>query len=237
MMTLRQGGRLSKADRRRIRLLYRGEIRYVDSQIRRVLTSLRVSGLASTTMVILTSDHGEEFWEHDNVMHGHTLYRELLEIPLVLAGTAPILPGERDNRDCSLVDVVPTILDALDLERPSELSGRSLMQPPESPDGPEYGEALQFYRELKSVVHDGWKLIQSPESGPVALFHLTADPGETVNEIDRFPDITQSLSDMLDAHLVACQERADKLSIRYDAASISLSPKLRAELRAQGYIE
>jgi arylsulfatase A-like enzyme len=237
MMMLRQGGRLSQADRQRIRSLYRGEVRYVDSQLNRVLTSLRSAGLASSTVVVLTSDHGEEFWEHDNVMHGHTLYNELLEIPLVVAGAAIPRIGGTDGRACSLVDVVPTVLDVLGLACSDELSGQSLLRPTESIDGPQYGEALQFYRELKSIVHNGWKLIWSPESGPTALFDLQADPGETVNEKDRYPAITLSLSDALSAHILACRERADRLSIQRGATTMRLSPKLRAELRAQGYIE
>jgi arylsulfatase A-like enzyme len=201
------------------------------------MAALREAGLEHPTLVVLTSDHGEEFWEHDNVMHGHTLYGELLEIPLLFTGIPGLRPGERDNGPCSLVDIVPTVMDALGLQRPLDLSGRSLVQTVEATDTPQYGEALQFYRELKSIARDGWKLIQSPEYGPVSLFRLETDPGEEVNEKDRFPGIVESLSATLDSHLLACQEQADRLNIRHEASTISLTPKLREELRAEGYIE
>ncbi len=81
---LRKGRMMGSGERRRLENLYNLEIRYTDDEIGRLVDSLERLGLDGNTMVILTSDHGEEFWEHGNVNHGHTLYGELLHIPLIV---------------------------------------------------------------------------------------------------------------------------------------------------------
>ncbi len=237
MMTLRQGGRISEADRRRIRALYSGEIRYVDSQMRRVLSSLREAGLADSTVVIVTSDHGEEFWEHDNVMHGHTVYSELMEIPLVISWPGRIQCGDIDDRLSSLVDLLPTVAGLAGLEPPRDLPGRSLFHDGSKTTVPQYGEGLQFYRELKSISVDGWKLIRSPDSEETMLYHIETDPLEKVEQAVRHPETEASLGEMLDTHLQACRERADRLELTRESTIIHLTPELREKLRAQGYLE
>ena len=79
------------AERERVGELYAGEIRYVDHELARVLAALRELGLYERALIVLASDHGEEFWEHGRYEHGHTLYDEVLRVPLFfkLPGTGP----------------------------------------------------------------------------------------------------------------------------------------------------
>ena len=105
--------------------LYDGEIAWVDDHIRSLLTSLREKGLFENTMVILTSDHGDEFFEHGGKGHQHTLYQELLHVPLIFQ--VPGVEGPRRVETAvSLIDVMPTLFEALGMERPTTLQGRSL---------------------------------------------------------------------------------------------------------------
>ena len=110
-----------------LRSLYDGEIRFVDDQIGRVLDHIRARGLERSTLVLVTSDHGEEFLDHGSWTHGRTLYEEIVRIPLIVHG--PGVAPRREAGQASLLDVAPTILAWAGLPRPSHAQGRSLLQP------------------------------------------------------------------------------------------------------------
>ncbi len=91
---------------------YDQNVRYVDAQIERLLERLDEDDI-----VVFFSDHGEEFWEHGGVEHGHTVYEELLAVPLAIR--APGLPPGRVASPVSLADVAPTVAELLGLELPA----------------------------------------------------------------------------------------------------------------------
>gem|GEM_PF-1133585 len=102
-------GRMSEADMRHIIGLYDGQIRYVDLCISSIFREIELAGMLNETLIVIFADHGEEFWEHGNFEHGHTVYNELLRIPLVIRG--PGLPGMKVDRRVSLIDIMPTVLE------------------------------------------------------------------------------------------------------------------------------
>jgi hypothetical protein len=106
---------------------YRGEIAYTDRCVGDLLAHLRDSDLGATTLVVLTSDHGESMTEHDLFFsHWKGLYQTLIHVPLILAG--PGVPGGAVVRDpVSLVDIAPTVLDLLGLPSPPDFLGASLL--------------------------------------------------------------------------------------------------------------
>jgi len=109
---LSEKGELSAIDRELVGQLYDAQVRFVDSQLARLLAVLGEAGLADSTTVIVTADHGEELWEHGNFEHGHTLYNEITQVPLLIfgAGVPAEYRGERRAEPVSLVDLAPTIL-------------------------------------------------------------------------------------------------------------------------------
>ncbi|MFC2164657.1 sulfatase-like hydrolase/transferase [Acidobacteriota bacterium] len=108
--------------------LYDGEIRYVDSQIQRVFQFLKDVGLYANTMIIITSDHGEEFMEHGAMAyHSHTLYNELLLVPLIIKFPEGQWRGRTIRDPVALNDLMPTVLDYLELPLPSYNQGESLV--------------------------------------------------------------------------------------------------------------
>ena len=109
-----------------IRALYDAEIRKTDAACGRVLANLRRQGLAGETIVIVTSDHGEEFWEHCGTGHGWSLHQHQLRIPLILRVPGVAEPGRIDDQWVGLADLMPTILDLLGLPIPSEVQGISV---------------------------------------------------------------------------------------------------------------
>ena len=105
-------GKLSDQDREYLISLYDEQIRYADARIGEMMSALESRGLLGRSLFILTSDHGEEFWEHGNYEHGHSLYDELLRVPLVIAG--PGVPRAEIKSRVRHVDLLPTLMEAVD---------------------------------------------------------------------------------------------------------------------------
>ncbi len=109
---------------------YDEEVRYTDQQLARLFAELRARGLWDETAVIITADHGEHFGEHDLLFHTNSLYKELVDVPLVVrlpVGIDDRLEGVEHDGVVSLVDVTATILDLARVPAPPTLHGRSLM--------------------------------------------------------------------------------------------------------------
>jgi arylsulfatase A-like enzyme len=92
---------------------YNGAIAYLDAELGKLFTALENRGLLQRTLIIVTSDHGEEFGEHGVLFHGHTLYRQTLHVPLLMLGAGLIPPGKRVVEPVSLRDIPATVTDLL----------------------------------------------------------------------------------------------------------------------------
>ena len=105
---------------------YDGEIRYTDDVLAQFLDALTPLGLDTDVLLVLASDHGEQFGEHGLVDHGNSLFDVLLHVPLVLYAPGLVPAGQRIAAPVGLVDLVPTVLDLLGLPPPSPAQGRSV---------------------------------------------------------------------------------------------------------------
>jgi arylsulfatase A-like enzyme len=179
---LRRQATLGPADARELERLYDSEIAFTDEHIGRVLAHLAETGLDANTLVVFTADHGEEFLEHGRLGHTKTLYDEVLRVPL-LVRTPGVAPGVVDA-PVALVDVAPTILDALGLPPDAEAAGRVLPRPSERVDPERVVLASSERRQRKiTAVSEGFKLIRTGEQ--VEYYDLTRDPGERSPLADR----------------------------------------------------
>lgn len=106
---IEDGVLLNPQDRDQLVSYYDGEITWVDDNLGRLFSWMRENGLSNNTLVVLTADHGEEFLEHGWVDHGHTLYQELVHIPLIFTGPG-INAGVVDSRVAGQYDILPTLL-------------------------------------------------------------------------------------------------------------------------------
>jgi len=158
---------------------YDQNIRVVDDQLPRLLAAL-----GEDATVVFFGDHGEEFWEHGGIEHGHTLYDELLRVPLIIAskGLAPARVAE----PVSLLDVTPTLLELLGLPADEHSTGRSLLPlmsaasaGPEPPPARSlyFGELLYGNEAWGVLGPDGKKWIA--QGGRQQVFDLRSDPLET----------------------------------------------------------
>jgi arylsulfatase A-like enzyme len=107
--------------------LYDGALQHVDHEIGQLLRALDQRGILAHTVLIVTADHGEEFGEHNGHGHGHTLYRELLHVPLIIARTDAFPHTRRIDELVSHVDIFPTVMALLGLPPPQPTAGVSLL--------------------------------------------------------------------------------------------------------------
>ncbi|KAA3608694.1 MAG: hypothetical protein DWQ01_11355 [Planctomycetota bacterium] len=204
----------SEEDVEHMRLAYLEEVAYLDDRVGRFVEKLHRE--RDDVFVVIVADHGEEFLEHGDLGHGHSLYDELLKVPLQFSwspgmaqANQPLVSGSFDQQ-VRLIDVAPTLLDLAELEWPAEalpLDGESLLpmlldpskaggdrpafSETESPGSPRSGMAGA----LRSWREPGWKFIQTDpfgdKSGRYWLFDLGQDPGETTNLAATAPELRE----------------------------------------------
>jgi arylsulfatase A-like enzyme len=162
-----------------LRARYRGELRYLDDQLRSVWTTLDADGWLDDTLVVIWTDHGEQFWEHGNQAHAYFLGAE--ENDAVLTFWAKNIVPNTWSGPTHAVDLVPTVLDAVgrpaDPEDP-ELSGYVLGTAPD--DRPRFAESIARLGVVQTVTLDGWKLSFN-FAGVVRLYDRNTDRYETTD--------------------------------------------------------
>ena len=219
---------IGAAEREFISAAYDEEIAYVDDQFGRLIRGLDTRRLLDGSLVILTSDHGEELFEHGGFEHGHSMYDEVLRVPLVIGGPG-VNPG-RVATPVSLTDLMPTILQAAAAPLSGEIAGRSLLRP-ESAAAPRplIAERVLYGPETKAIVAWPYKAILDVDSGETRLFDLSADPAEQRDLSATDPQTLRRLLGQLSAGLD--QDRSPAAG-----AGAELDDDLVARLRALGYI-
>ena len=169
-------------------LLYDNTLRYVDYSIEQLYSFLEDFGLIDSTVLIITADHGDEFWEHAEleagnfydprgyygVGHGHNVFNEIIEVPLILSG--PKIPNKRYDKLVSTIDIMPTILDLLGVNHKLSFDGLNLFESKEK--RALLNEAAGFGYEKKALVIGRFKLIYSKHDDIAWVFDLKKDPEE-----------------------------------------------------------
>lgn len=197
---------LRPADVRFWRAIYDEKIARADARFEIFLSEFDTLGLTDKTLLVVTSDHGTEFYEHRRFDHGFTLYDEMLHVPLIVR-----LPGQKGgtviSERISSIDVMPTILDLLDVQIPKDaqkqLRGVSLAAAltgePARRDVFAETDYRQYTYKRCIISPDGWKLIVTLESMRRELYDLNADPGEMKDlaavEPQRADELQQRLFD------------------------------------------
>jgi len=231
-----------------IRTLYEGEIRYVDHEIGRFLSTLERLDLFDPSLIVVTSDHGEEFWEHGGFEHGHALNNEVIGVPLIIKpprspGTSSF-EGLRVESPVSIASVRSTILGVVGVpsKDPAFPLAKSLIPywaetQLEGASDPIVSGALKYFGQQLSVVRGPYKYIRHLEDGREELFDLVSDPSESNNLASTEPDLRRELAEVLDQEVEKSQQIADKLVIGQNATEIHMDKETERELRSLGYIE
>jgi len=228
---------------------YAGEIRATDEALGALFERLRARGRWDESLVIVTADHGEEFFEHGEKGHKNNLHAESVRVPLIVKYPGQ-REGRRDARLASLVDVLPTVLEAAGAPPGFPVHGRSLRAPDPDParailfeleatrfERLPTGEVAQRASRWRALRRGPLKLAESLDAGGVPtrrLFRVDGDPGEGADLAAREPERAAELSAALEAELARAREDA---ALYHRGGEARLSSDDLERLRELGYFE
>jgi len=219
---------------------YDGEIAWTDHHLGRLFGVLREEELWDRTAIVVTADHGEEFFDHGEKGHKHNLFAETVHVPLVVKYPGG-RPRGRDPRLASLVDVAPTLLELAGVAPPRPLHGRSLRDPPD-PERPVFFDLLSIWRRPGGpTLRERWQGVRrgphkwlEVSTGERFLFAVDEDPGEQRNLLDSGrPPAADALATLLEAHR---DRMADARETLPEVNAADLDRERRERLRALGYL-
>ncbi len=232
-------GRPDERDLTYVQDLYDAEIAFADEQIGRLLERLEAEGLEESTLVVLTSDHGEEFFDHGQTGHGWSLYQEQLHVPLILRWGGAFEGGAVVRHPVHLLDVAPTLARAARAAAPAGWAGIPLsLEPSPGADRPLFAPMRQhFLPRMRGVpaaaLREGnLKFVDFPEGGRpgdpqqgAALYDLAGDPAERESILEP-------------ADLERWTRKLEGLRARFGprGEALSVEPADRTDLDALGYL-
>lgn len=211
--------------------LYDGNLKMADDAISQVFETLKKAGRWENTIILVTSDHGEAFQEHDVFSHNSTVYEEMIHVPFLLRLPGGVVPEGVDvDRPVALADIVPTLIRRLGLPPAPEVWGEDLL-----------GRRLPRYlfhrtheprNAALGVRSERWKAIVRSDRQEPRLFDMEADPQERVNLAAERPLLLASLTLRLRDFIGDWEKRVPQTS-----EDVKLSPQDEAMLRSLGYVE
>ncbi len=238
---------LDEADLRHLDAIYDAAVMGSDRTVGRLLDGLSQRGLLDRTLVVLLSDHGEDLYDHHGyIYHACSVYQSGLHVPLAIVAPGLLMPGGTVPGVVELIDVTPTLVDLLGLERPEELHGKSLVPYLERPDrpGPDRPAFTEFGKtRIRTVLAGSWKLVDNPDHhvplcfdgapadlypiAPAELYDLKSDPEEMQNLAEQLPDRVTALRGLIERRFAGLTDRGGLQELPED---------LKQELRALGYV-
>ncbi len=216
---------------------YDDSILEADTDLGTFFEFLRINGLLEDSLIIITSDHGEEFLEHGKIGHVKSVHRELMLVPLIIR--APGLEPRRISEQAGLVNITPTILDFAGVATDVQFDAPSLRAIIAAPAGvgaepmPRISQAGGEIGRLYSAMTPAWHLIQDPVNDSVSLFDMATDILEKNNVAEANPEIEKRLMEAIEAYVAAHKPHpvTDRLDLQQEAE------ENEAQLRALGYVE
>ncbi|HVQ35649.1 MAG TPA: sulfatase [Candidatus Bathyarchaeia archaeon] len=241
---------LDDAERRYVKALYRGDIARTDTVLGGLLETLRSEGILDRTIVVVLSDHGEDFWDHDmrrSPGHGHSVYEELLHVPLFVRAPGTVPADVRVRTPFSLIDVAPTLVELCGLPPVAGFQGRSIaaaLRDGREPDPvPVWSESVEYGPDRFAIRGGRYKAIvvprpdvvhgeYTPVTHPLELYDVETDPLEQVNLAGAAPEEARAL-----VALVADRARRKIRPGTDDALPADSSDELLKTLRSLGYVK
>ena len=228
---------------------YDGEILFLDRFLAELLRFLKKKGLFENTLLVITSDHGEGFYEHKTYGHGITMYQEEVHIPLIVTWPRGLSRGVRLSDPVGLVDIMPTVLEAVGVPAVPCMQGRSLLGVMRGTEHRRelYGETayyrgarLFFVRDQMKLIHEGLIDLRSalrPQPRSKYLFNLKDDPGERKNLLGSKgarklpPQLVKSLQGSMDRWYKSVREACRF----YKPREADIPKDIEERLKALGY--
>lgn len=234
---------VTDAQHEELRRNYRKEVEYLDEQIGRLFEYLREDGGLSNTIIIVVGDHGDEFYEHSDYGHSNLAYDELTNVPLLLKfpDDSDLEQPQRINELVRCIDILPSVLDLVDLEATEEMHermvGESLIPLIQEGKQPSFDHVVTEKRPRNddyvriSLRTDSWKFLYNSKNEETLLYDLDSDPDEQEDVSDEYPKIASEFMDKLKSRFKRIEETSESV----DIDSFNTSAGVEERLRALGY--
>jgi len=228
---------VSSAETELIHDLYRRGCRHLDHDLEALFAGLRERGLYEGAVIILTSDHGEEFREHGKFIHSQ-VYEESVAVPLLVKLPKHENAGEHIGSLVTLMDIHTMVLamaggdqSPTDPRRKSDTGGFGF----DGRDSVLFQDKL--WKPAWGLRTGNWKLVRDRQSGMTALFQPSSDSAELHDVSDRHPDVVHRLTVMMDERIKALRQHAAILATTPTTAANSLNAEEEERLKALGYLD
>lgn len=231
---------LNKTEKAWVQKLYEAETVCIDKNVGAILDYLKRKGIYDETLIVLTSDHGEEFWEHGNIEHGHSLYTEQLHIPLIIKKPFQTVGKVIDTR-VKINSITPTVLDICNIQYNSKsmtaisLAPVILKEKPAIPTNV-VATGLLYYDNLISAEFDDFKYIEHLANNRQELYNLKDDPEELYNIAKYHDDIIERAKEIIAENHKITMEMRNYYNLK-DAETTEMDKGTLEMLRSLGYVE
>jgi len=226
---------LTEADKEFVRGAYDGEIAETDRSLGNFINYLKKKGLYDNSFIIVTADHGEELWEHGGFEHGHSLHREVIQVPLVIKTPHQKYAGLEVSDVVSLVDIFPTLADYFKWRPPIGLNGVSLYPAKGGkiwiPPHQVVAMNMLYGPEKHCIYAEGHKLIVTRDTGRIRVYDLEKDPYETQNVFgeEELPEGLKNQVEKIASDLARTLRSGDAEPVNLDKETID-------KLKSLGYV-
>ncbi len=210
--------------------LYDAEIRSADEALGTFFDGLKRRKLWDRSIVMLTADHGEEFYDHGGFEHNRTLYEEMLHVPLIVK--APGLQAGRLDEQLEEVDILPTLVARAGGQVPAGLSGADVWPVLNRRRHAERYAYAELVGERYALRTREWKLI-STLHGTHELYNLTSDPHERQSRVADDTDRTAEMRDVLTKVLASAVQSGSRLQGEF----APIPPRVLERLKSLGYVQ
>ncbi|MCU0663411.1 MAG: sulfatase-like hydrolase/transferase [Myxococcota bacterium] len=228
---------IDTADARHITNMYDAGIRSVDASLGSLLAHLRKLGVYESSLIIVTSDHGEELGERGRYgWHSHALFDEQIKVPWIVKLPDAQLAGTRVASQVRSIDILPTLLEILGAATPSHLEGRSALGLAHG-EIEAHGRLAVSERDVTEAVLPAvirgllWKYENRSQESRTLLYDLGIDPGETTDVLSSYPQIAGELKAALEVQIKGQQAPLQASAVKEDWPE-----SLTKQLRSLGYL-
>lgn len=230
--------KLSEEEKKWAKSLYEAEVRYVDENVGRLSETLKELNIYDDSLIIFTSDHGEEFWEHNGFEHGHTMYNELIHIPLMIKLPQAENAGKVE-KNVTLASLFSTVLKLCQINSEAEMYSASPL-PLKKNDEPAYREVIfssgnLYFEPKESIIDKELKLIISKDSGKKELYDIIEDPLEKTSFAESLPLETSKLGNLITRHYANAMKIKKKLNLD-NPENTEIDAETQKRLKSLGYL-
>lgn len=225
-----------------MRQAYISEIEFLDLHLARLFQGLKARGLYDNTIIVLVSDHGEEFYDHNGWWHGQTLYEELLRIPLIIKLPENRAAGSTNLHLARLIDVPLTLLKIVGLPPNGSMAGVALCDASGMPSNAATAYSFaendfegNIQQSVRTLTH---ALIKANENNtrktePIEFYDMVEDPQQQRNlaHQPKYNELIEELAEVIGQYIRAIFENAPE-----PGHDVEINPQLRQQLESIGYM-